>query len=251
MILAKLNLTKTSLHSEDLLNLTSTQIDEWFGQNLVEEHNNVRDAWSKKANSLLKECLLSLGETVTLRGLIKQLTGIDCLEFVQPQLIRLCASALDEGVASWLLPERNQLGLYGAWRAMLIYDVNAHLAQLPTAQQIIEQLPDNAIDTIIFHLSAHHIPQEKWGVYLQRLALELPGWAGMINWREHHREYSPENDVKPKLADFLPEMVRNIASDLAVTPSHVNLKAKTNESLGHLGRGEGIAVHAVALLYKA
>lgn len=54
---------------------------------------------------------------------------------------------------------------------------------------------------------------------------------------------------KPKLAEFLPEMVRNIAADLAVTPSHVNLKAKTNESLGHLGRGEGIAVHAVALLY--
>lgn len=56
---------------------------------------------------------------------------------------------------------------------------------------------------------------------------------------------------KPKLAEFLPEMVRNIAAGLAVTPSHVNLKAKTNESLGHLGRSEGIAVHAVALLYKA
>ena len=56
---------------------------------------------------------------------------------------------------------------------------------------------------------------------------------------------------KPKLADLLSEMIRNIASDLAVTPSHVNLKAKTNESLGHLGRGEGISVHAVALLYKA
>jgi len=55
---------------------------------------------------------------------------------------------------------------------------------------------------------------------------------------------------KPKLAEFLPEMVRNIAADLLVTPSHVNLKAKTNEFLGHLGRGEGVAVHAVALLYK-
>ena len=56
---------------------------------------------------------------------------------------------------------------------------------------------------------------------------------------------------KPKLAGYLPEMVCNIAADLAVTPSHINLKAKTNESLGHLGRGEGIAVHAVALLFKA
>ena len=56
---------------------------------------------------------------------------------------------------------------------------------------------------------------------------------------------------KPKLAEYLPAMVRNIAADLAVTPSHINIKAKTNESLGHLGRGEGLAVHAVALLYRA
>ena len=51
---------------------------------------------------------------------------------------------------------------------------------------------------------------------------------------------------KPKLAGYLPEMVRNIASDLAVTPSHINLKAKTNESLGHLGRGEGIACNPLS-----
>lgn len=56
---------------------------------------------------------------------------------------------------------------------------------------------------------------------------------------------------KPKLAEYLPAMVRNMAADLAVTPSHINIKAKTNESLGHLGRGEGLAVHAVALLYRA
>ncbi len=56
---------------------------------------------------------------------------------------------------------------------------------------------------------------------------------------------------KPKLANYIPEMVRNIASDLKVTDSHINVKAKTNEFLGHLGRGEGIAVHAVALLCKA
>ena len=55
---------------------------------------------------------------------------------------------------------------------------------------------------------------------------------------------------KPKLASYLPMMIHNIASDLAVTASHVNLKAKTKESLGHLGRGEGVAVHAIALLYK-
>jgi 2-C-methyl-D-erythritol 2,4-cyclodiphosphate synthase len=54
----------------------------------------------------------------------------------------------------------------------------------------------------------------------------------------------------PKMAPYIPEMVKNIADDLGISASHVNIKAKTNESLGHLGRGEGIAVHAIALIFK-
>jgi 2-C-methyl-D-erythritol 2,4-cyclodiphosphate synthase len=53
------------------------------------------------------------------------------------------------------------------------------------------------------------------------------------------------------MAPHIPEMVKNIASDLGVTPDHINVKAKTNEKLGHLGRGEGIAVQAVALIVKS
>ena len=54
----------------------------------------------------------------------------------------------------------------------------------------------------------------------------------------------------PKMAPHIPEMVKNIASDLGVSASHVNVKAKTNEGLGHLGRQEGVAVHAIAMLMK-
>jgi 2-C-methyl-D-erythritol 2,4-cyclodiphosphate synthase len=54
----------------------------------------------------------------------------------------------------------------------------------------------------------------------------------------------------PKMAPYIPEMVKNIASDLGVTPDHINVKAKTNEKLGYLGRGEGIAVQAIALILK-
>ena len=56
---------------------------------------------------------------------------------------------------------------------------------------------------------------------------------------------------QPKLAGFLPEMRVHIAADLGIAVNQINLKAKTNELLGHLGRGEGIAVHAVALVYRA
>jgi 2-C-methyl-D-erythritol 4-phosphate cytidylyltransferase / 2-C-methyl-D-erythritol 2,4-cyclodiphosphate synthase len=54
----------------------------------------------------------------------------------------------------------------------------------------------------------------------------------------------------PKLEPHMLAMVERIAQVLALDSSQVNIKAKTNEKLGHLGRGEAIAVHAVALLFK-
>ena len=52
----------------------------------------------------------------------------------------------------------------------------------------------------------------------------------------------------PKLAEYLPAMVRNIAMDLEIEPSQVNIKATTTEKLGYAGREEGIGAHAVVLL---
>ena len=46
-------------------------------------------------------------------------------------------------------------------------------------------------------------------------------------------------------------MVSHIAEDLGLEPDCLNIKGKTNEQLGHLGRGEGIATQAVALLMRA
>ncbi|MGB9990745.1 2-C-methyl-D-erythritol 2,4-cyclodiphosphate synthase [Pseudoduganella rhizocola] len=53
---------------------------------------------------------------------------------------------------------------------------------------------------------------------------------------------------KPKMAPHIATMVANIAEDLGVAPGQVNIKAKTNEKLGYLGREEGINAEAVALL---
>ena len=53
---------------------------------------------------------------------------------------------------------------------------------------------------------------------------------------------------RPKLKDYIPQMMENIASDLAVERNRVNVKATTEEHLGFTGDGQGMSCHAVCLL---
>ncbi|MDY7578548.1 2-C-methyl-D-erythritol 2,4-cyclodiphosphate synthase [Herbaspirillum sp. RTI4] len=55
----------------------------------------------------------------------------------------------------------------------------------------------------------------------------------------------------PKMSPHIGQMVANLAQDLGIIAGQVNIKAKTNEKLGYLGREEGIAAEAVVLLHRA
>lgn len=52
----------------------------------------------------------------------------------------------------------------------------------------------------------------------------------------------------PRMAPHLAAMCANLAADLKIGRSQINIKATTTERLGSIGRREGIAAHAVALL---
>ena len=56
---------------------------------------------------------------------------------------------------------------------------------------------------------------------------------------------------KPKLAPHIPAMRANISADLGLPENCVNIKGKTNEKLGYLGRMEAIEAQAAVLLIKA
>ena len=53
---------------------------------------------------------------------------------------------------------------------------------------------------------------------------------------------------KPKLADTIPRMVKEVAEVLEIETGRVNVKATTTEGLGFTGREEGIAAYAVVLV---
>jgi 2-C-methyl-D-erythritol 2,4-cyclodiphosphate synthase len=51
---------------------------------------------------------------------------------------------------------------------------------------------------------------------------------------------------KPRLAPFVGSMTENIARALDIPAERINIKAKTDEGMGFIGRGEGVAAYAVA-----
>ena len=53
---------------------------------------------------------------------------------------------------------------------------------------------------------------------------------------------------QPKLAPHLDAMKANLAQALLAAPANVSIKGKTNEGMGWIGSGEGVAVIAVATL---
>ncbi|MDH5184145.1 MAG: 2-C-methyl-D-erythritol 2,4-cyclodiphosphate synthase [Gammaproteobacteria bacterium] len=56
---------------------------------------------------------------------------------------------------------------------------------------------------------------------------------------------------QPKMSPHINSMQENLAKDLGLELDRINIKATTTEKLGFTGRGEGIAVHAVALIEKS
>ncbi len=82
---------------------------------------------------------------------------------------------------------------------------------------------------------------------LLRAAMQKVAQAG---WRVVNVDATVHAQA-PKIGPHAPAMVANIAADLGVTPEVVNVKAKTNEGLGYLGRKEGIAATVSVLLAAA
>ena len=89
-----------------------------------------------------------------------------------------------------------------------------------------------------------------------------PKWKGASSliFLEHTRKLLDERSMRvnhldavvicerPKLGSHFPAMRIVLAKALGIASEQINLKAKTNEGTGEIGRGEAIAAHAIATL---
>jgi len=196
-----LGLEHTAPHPEDLTDLTVRQAEGL----LNDARGNTtlaRQKMKMESRALLESTFADVGHGVSLRGLLAALTGRDMLDIVRPILIRFSASHLDEGLAAWHAPDRRE-GLYSAWRRSAPYDLALGLSDLPDWPEILSTLPEHAVDAVHAELVRIGLPEDRWECYLERLALELPGWSGIINWRQHHPGYEANREAPASLMDYL------------------------------------------------
>lgn len=197
-------------HPESLLELAAR-----------EEHRQAalaatQEDFAEAAAALWDELRTKVGVGMTAAALIKDLTDEDAFETVRALLIRHIAAHLDQGLTPWRNPAQGR-GFYAAWRQSMQSDIALALENLGAARQEIAALADTALDTIIAELTRLGLPEERWPGYLERLALELPGWSGMFLWRQNHPGYADTADVPVAMLDYLAVRLvleRLVASDI-------------------------------------
>lgn len=196
------------VHAEDLTDLPPERAEEMFTALLSQQsadddtnqllmHRLVR----KEAERLQQQLWNSVGTQRTLRGLLQALTGEDILETIRPHLIRHAGAFLDLGVAAWHHTDRDT-GFYTAWRQGMYHDLAYRVEALTEGKAQLDQLPPDAFDAIVLQLQQSGLALEKWGAYIETLALEMPGWAGMFCWRQQRPGYAGQ-PAPVSITDYL------------------------------------------------
>lgn len=96
----------------------------------------------------------------------------------------------------------------------------------------------------------HHFPDtdpENAGIDSRLLLREVVQMMHRADWQLGNLDATLILQA-PRMAPHISAMRTNLAEDLSVPVTQINVKATTTEELGFTGRSEGIAAHAVVLL---
>ncbi len=116
------------------------------------------------------------------RDILLEASGIDTDALVHDVMIRFCAAFLDQGMANWQLPRRNE-GLYRAFCALYRSPGLAPADWMRGLAQELGRLQDQRIgplDSIMESLDALGVGEEEWERFLSPTFVALRGWGGMV-----------------------------------------------------------------------
>lgn len=139
------------------------------------------------------------------RDQILETCGVDTDELVHPLLIRFCAAFVDQGIAYWRMPEREQ-GLLRAFRALYGLGsgpIDPWMRGLANELRRQQDCGWDAYATAPWALGELKIPATQWSSYIEQTLLSLRGWAGMIRQLEVRPDTAPVDPPPARLADYL------------------------------------------------
>lgn len=143
--------------------------------------------------------------TNRLQQRILEATGVDIHSVVHPQLIRLTAAFLDQGMAYWPIPER-ELGFYHTVRLLwslpgaiapeylggVDHEWKTQLEKNMTPEEVVEEA-----------LRRFGIPAAEAEAFITSELLAFPGWAGLVSRLEQEPELMAHERFPCALMDFL------------------------------------------------
>ena len=142
----------------------------------------------------------ALGRWLTLSHWCDDTLGTHIVGQINDQMIKWCEAFLDEGHATWAMPEREK-GFYKAWKDIASHEWSP--CGITDSKRKIAQLPDYPEDALLEHLDALGIPARLRQDYLSLQLTALPGWAGFIKWREEERDYPWQQAYPVGLVKYL------------------------------------------------
>jgi uncharacterized protein len=143
---------------------------------------------SKMSEDSQTSTTISLPPQRTISDWVDDLTAGELVNQVNNQLIKWVATFLDEGLADWKMPDREE-GFYQVWRNLAQKDFSGQLLGIKNFAKKVHNLPEAPEDAICSSLHQLEIPEEQWEDYLSRQLSLLPGWTRYIRWLEEHPAY--------------------------------------------------------------
>ncbi len=126
-------------------------------------------------------------------------------EIIHPWLIRLCSVFLDQGMAYWPMPNRDQ-GFYASVRTLFgpggcLFPRYLRGLDREFARQ--QSMAFSAADAVLDCLDYLGLAEDQWEPSVQAELLALPGWAGLMRALEENPALAPHERIPCCLMDFL------------------------------------------------